>query len=96
MTEVRLIAEAAFEADLRQCQVGVLDQLLGSGNPLVTNPVLGRVTGAALERTGKMTAREGASPCQFSHLNGFIETVEDQLFRQSFACLLYTSDAADE
>ena len=56
MGEMCLIAEATFQADLRQGQVGVLDQLLGPGDALPANPVLRREAGAALERTGKMTA----------------------------------------
>lgn len=79
-----LIAEAAFQADLRQGQVRVLDQLLGPGNALPANPVLRRKAGAAFERTGKMTARQGARPCQFSHFQGFAEVVEDQLLGQIF------------
>ena len=50
VAEVRLIAEAAFEADLREAQVGAPDQLLGPDDALVANPVLGREAGAALER----------------------------------------------
>jgi hypothetical protein len=42
VTEMRLIAEAAFEADLREAEVSVLNQLFGQGYALVTNPVLGR------------------------------------------------------
>ncbi|MNY35715.1 hypothetical protein D3C86_1701430 [compost metagenome] len=85
MAEVRLIAEAAFEADLRKAQVGVLDQLLGQGNALLANPVLWREAGAALERAGEVTAREGASLCQFSDFKAVTEAFEDQLFNPFFA-----------
>lgn len=40
VAEMRLITEAAFQADLRQAQVGVLDQQLGAGEALGADPVL--------------------------------------------------------
>jgi hypothetical protein len=79
VTEVRLIAEAAFQADLRQGQVGLLYQLLGPGDALATNPVLGRQASAALEGAGEMTAGQRAGPCQFGDFQGVAEAVEDQL-----------------
>ncbi|MNI84188.1 hypothetical protein D3C73_1410700 [compost metagenome] len=85
MAEVRLVAETAFEADLRQAQVRVLDQLLGPGDALLANPFLWRTAGAALERAGEMTARQRTSLGQFGHLQGFAEAIEDQLFHQLFA-----------
>ncbi|MNS83397.1 hypothetical protein D3C72_1171830 [compost metagenome] len=85
MAEVRLIAEAAFEADLREAEVGVLDQLLGQGNALLANPVLWREAGAALERAGEVTARQGAGLCQFSNFQAVAQAFEDQLFNQLFA-----------
>ena len=85
VTEVRLIAKAAFEADLREAQVSVLNQQLGPGDALLANPFLGRIAGAAFERTGEMTAREGAGPGQFGDFQAFAEAIEDQLFHQPFA-----------
>ncbi|MNI74544.1 hypothetical protein D3C73_1306340 [compost metagenome] len=82
---MRLIAEAAFEADLRKAHVGVLDQLLGQDYALPANPVLRRESGAALEGAGEMTAREGAGLCQFSDFQAVAEALEDQLFNQPFA-----------
>ena len=82
---MRLIAEAAFETDLRQRQVGALDQLLGAGDALVANPVLRREPGAALERAGEMTARKGTGSGQFGHFNGLTKALEDQLLDQAFA-----------
>ncbi|MNR53422.1 hypothetical protein D3C85_1734380 [compost metagenome] len=40
VAEMCLVAESAFEADLRQAAVGVLDQLLGPGDALLPDPVL--------------------------------------------------------
>jgi hypothetical protein len=85
VAEVRLVAETAFEADLRQAQVGVLDQLLGPGDALLANPFLGRAAGAALERTGEMTARQRTGLGQFGHLQGFAKAIDDQAFHQLFA-----------
>jgi hypothetical protein len=85
VAEVRLIAETAFETDLREAQAGVLDQLLGQGNALLTNPVLWREACAALERAREVTARQGASLCQFSDFQAVAQTLEDQLFNQFFA-----------
>ncbi|MNL29725.1 hypothetical protein D3C87_1514180 [compost metagenome] len=56
MAEVRLIAEAALQADLRQAQVSVLDQQLGAGDALLANPLLRRAAGAGFEGTGEMAA----------------------------------------
>ena len=84
VTEVRLIAEAAFQADLRQGQVGLLDQLLGPGDALATNPVVGRQASAALEGTREMTAGQRAGPCQFGDFQVVAEVVEDQLLDQAF------------
>ena len=85
MAEMRLVAEAAFQAYLRERQVSVAHQLFGPRNALVTNPVLGREAGTALERAGEMTARQRTSLGQFGHLQGFAEAIEDQLFHQLFA-----------
>jgi hypothetical protein len=52
VTEMRLIAEAAIQADLRQAQV-VADQQLGASNALLANPVLRREAGAALNAREK-------------------------------------------
>ncbi|MNR54484.1 hypothetical protein D3C85_1746760 [compost metagenome] len=41
MAEMRLVAEAAFQAYLRERQVSGAYQLFGPRNALVTNPVLG-------------------------------------------------------
>ncbi|MNF97817.1 hypothetical protein D3C84_806590 [compost metagenome] len=56
VAEVRLIAEAALQADLRQAQVSVLDQQLGAGDALLANPLLRRAAGAGFEGTGEMAA----------------------------------------
>ena len=56
VAEVCLIAEAALQADLRQAQVGVLDQQLGAGDALLANPLLRRAAGAGFEGTGEMAA----------------------------------------
>lgn len=85
VAEVRLIAKAAFEADLREAQVRMLNQQLGPGDALLANPFLGRMAGAAFERTGEMTAREGAGPGQFADFQAVAEAIEDQLFHQPFA-----------
>lgn len=79
MAEMRLIAETAFQADLRQAQVGVLDQQFGAGEALAAYPVLWRHAGAALEGSRKMTARQRARLRQFGDFQTFAETVEDQL-----------------
>ena len=85
VTEVRLIAKAAFEADLREAQVSVLNQQLGPGDALLANPFLGRIAGAAFERTGEMTAREGAGPGQFGDFQAVSQAIQDQLLHQPFA-----------
>jgi len=83
MAEMRLIAKATFQADLREAQVCLLNQQLGPGNALLADPVLGRKASAAFEGAGKMTARERTGEGQFADFEGFTEAFEDQLFNQS-------------
>ncbi|CAI8729440.1 hypothetical protein EMIT0196P_30473 [Pseudomonas chlororaphis] len=85
VAEMRLVAEAAFQADLRQGQVGVLDQLLGPGDALAADPFLGRQAGAALEGAGEMAAGQGAGPGEFGDFQGAAQAVEDHLLDQAFA-----------
>ena len=92
MAEMRLIAEPAFQADLRQAQVGVLDQQLGPREALGANPVLRRHPGAAFEGAGKMAARQRTGAGQFGDLEAFAEAFEDQLFDLSFTLRTESDD----
>jgi hypothetical protein len=49
MGKMRLIAETTLGADLRESQLRVLDQFFGLQDSLMTDPVLRRHAGAALE-----------------------------------------------
>jgi len=92
MAEMRLIAEPAFQTDLRQAQVGVPDQQLGPRKALGANPVLRRQSGAAFEGAGKMTARQRTGAGQFGNLKAFAEAFKDQLFDLPFALRTESAD----
>jgi len=84
MAKVRLIAEAAFQADLREAVVGVLNQQFGPGNALGADLVLWRVTGAAFESPGKVAARQCTGVGQIGDFKAIAEAFEDELFHQPF------------
>jgi hypothetical protein len=84
VTEVRLVAEPAFLADLRQAQGGAGDQHLGLLDALLANPFLGRYTGGALEGPGEMAAGQLTGASQFRHLQGASKIGEDQLLDPLF------------
>lgn len=85
VTKVRLVAEPAFQADLRQGQVGLPDQLLGPGDALATDPGLRGLAGAAFECSGKMTAGQGAGLGQFGDFQRVAKAVENHFLDQAFA-----------
>ena len=85
MAEVRLVAEPALQADLREAQGGRGDQLLGTLDALLADPFLGRQPGAALESARKMAARQGAGLGQLGDGQAFAEVGQDQLFGDAFA-----------
>ncbi|KJR74474.1 hypothetical protein VS28_18830 [Vibrio cholerae O1 biovar El Tor] len=85
MTEVRLVAEPTFQADLRQAQRGADDQFLGALDALLAYPLLGRQPRGAFECAGKMAARQGAGLGEVGDCQAFAKVGEDQLLGDTFA-----------
>ena len=85
MAEVRLVAKTAFQADLRQAQGRTGDQFLGALDALLADPFLWRQPGGALERPGKMAARQRAGLGQVGDGQAFAQVGQDQLFGDTFA-----------